>query len=512
MILGGGPNRIGQGIEFDYTCVHAAFALRDLGYESIMVNCNPETVSTDYDTSDKLYFEPITVEDVLSIYEKEKPEGVIVQFGGQTPLNIAEELEAAGVPILGTSVTSIDLAEDRERFAAIIEKLEIPMPEPGTAVSLEEALKVAERIGYPLVVRPSYVLGGRGMEIVFDEEMLTKYVVGAIEITPEKPMLIDKFLEDALECEVDAISDGIDVFIPSIMEHIELAGIHSGDSACVLPPIGISEAHMKTLEEYTKRIATELKVIGLMNIQYAIMDGKIYILEANPRASRTVPLVSKVTSVSMARMATEVMLGAKLESLDTHRRTYSHFGVKETVFPFNMFPEVDPVLGPEMRSTGEVLGLAQSFEIAFFKSQVAAGFTPPLKGTALITVASSDRERALPVARDLVSVGFKILSTSGTAAYFKENGIECESIKKLHEGRPNIVDAMHNGEIQYVLNTPIGKESVYEDSYIRKSAIKYNIPYYTTTAAALAAARGIKATREKRVDVRSLQSYHRDIK
>ena len=512
MILGGGPNRIGQGIEFDYTCVHAAFALRDLGYESIMVNCNPETVSTDYDTSDKLYFEPITVEDVLSIYEKEKPQGVIVQFGGQTPLNIAEELEAAGVPILGTSVTSIDLAEDRERFAEIIEKLEIPMPENGTATSLEEALKVAERIGYPLVVRPSYVLGGRGMEIVFDQEMLTKYVMGAIEITPEKPMLIDKFLEDALECEVDAISDGTDVFIPSIMEHIELAGIHSGDSACVLPPIGISEPHIKTLEEYTKRIAIELKVIGLMNIQYAIMDGKIYILEANPRASRTVPLVSKVTGVSMARMATEVMLGAKLESLDTHPRTYSHFGVKETVFPFNMFPEVDPVLGPEMRSTGEVLGLAHSFEIAFFKSQVAAGFTPPLNGTALITVASSDRQRALTVARELVLSGFNILSTSGNAAYFKENGIECESIKKLHEGRPNIVDAMHNGEIQYVLNTPIGKESVYEDSYIRKSAIKYNIPYYTTTAAALAAARGIKATREKRIDVRSLQSYHREIK
>ena len=512
MILGGGPNRIGQGIEFDYTCVHAAFALRDLGYESIMVNCNPETVSTDYDTSDKLYFEPITVEDVLSIYEKEKPEGVIVQFGGQTPLNIAEELEAAGVPILGTSVTSIDLAEDRERFAAIIEKLEIPMPENGTATSLEEALKVAERIGYPLVVRPSYVLGGRGMEIVFDQEMLTKYVMGAIEITPEKPMLVDKFLEDALECEVDAISDGTDVFIPSIMEHIELAGIHSGDSACVLPPIGISEAHIKTLEEYTKRIAIEIKVIGLMNIQYAIMDNKIYILEANPRASRTVPLVSKVTGVSMARMATEVMLGAKLESLDTHKRIYSHFGVKETVFPFNMFPEVDPVLGPEMRSTGEVLGLAHSFEIAFFKSQVAAGFTPPLNGTALITVASSDRQRALMVARELVLSGFNIISTSGNAAYFKENGIECESIKKLHEGRPNIVDAMHNGEIQYVLNTPIGKESVYEDSYIRKSAIKYNIPYYTTTAAALAAARGIKATREKRIDVRSLQSYHREIK
>jgi len=511
MIIGGGPNRIGQGIEFDYTCVHAAFTLRELGFESIMVNCNPETVSTDYDTSDKLYFEPVTVEDVLSIYEKEKPIGAIVQFGGQTPLNIAAELEASGVNILGTSVRSIDLAEDRERFADIIRNLEIPMPEPGTARSLEEALDVAGRIGYPLIVRPSYVLGGRGMEIVYDDEMLEKYVAGAIEITPQRPMLIDKFLEDALECEVDAISDGTDVFIPSIMEHIELAGIHSGDSACVLPPVGISEEQMETLKEYTRRIATKLKVVGLMNIQYAIKDDVVYILEANPRASRTVPLVSKVTGVSMAQIATQVMLGAKLADMDSHLRTYPHFGVKETVFPFNMFPEVDPVLGPEMRSTGEVLGMADSFEIAFFKSQVAAGSSLPLEGTALITVASGDRQRALIVGRELFSMGFTILATKGTAGFFKENGVECEVIKKMHEGRPNIVDAMHNREIQFVLNTPIGKEGVYEDSYIRKSAIKYNIPYHTTTAAALAAAMGIRAARENLIDVRSVQSYHRDV-
>ncbi|MEE9401994.1 MAG: carbamoyl-phosphate synthase large subunit, partial [Desulfobacteria bacterium] len=512
MIIGGGPNRIGQGIEFDYTCVHAAFALRDLGYESIMVNCNPETVSTDYDTSDKLYFEPITVEDVLSIYEKEKPEGVIVQFGGQTPLNIAVELETAGVKILGTSVESIDLAEDRERFAAVVKELEIPEPEHGTATSLEEALDVSKRIGYPLVVRPSYVLGGRGMEIVYDEEMLERYVSGAIEITPDKPMLIDKFLEDALECEVDAISDGMDVFIPSIMEHIELAGIHSGDSACVIPPVGISDEYIKTLEEYTRYIATELKVVGLMNIQYAIKDGVVYILEANPRASRTVPLVSKVTSVSMARIATEIMLGAKLKDMDTHQRKYPHFGVKETVFPFNMFPEVDPILGPEMRSTGEVLGLAESFEMAFFKSQIAAGNTLPLEGTALITVNSSDQPRALPVAKELAEMGFNILATEGTAAFLRKDGIDCEHINKLHEGRPNIADAMANREVQFVLNTPIGKESAYDDSYIRKSAIKYKIPYFTTTAAGLAAARGIKAAHEGRIDVKSLQSYHHNVK
>ncbi|MBW6470336.1 MAG: carbamoyl-phosphate synthase large subunit [Methanosarcinaceae archaeon] len=511
MIVGGGPNRIGQGIEFDYTCVHAAFTLKDLGYESIMVNCNPETVSTDYDTSDKLYFEPITVEDVLSIYEKEKPEGAIVQFGGQTPLNIAAELEAAGVKILGTSVRSIDLAEDRELFADIIRKLDIPMPDPGIATTLEAALDAAGRIGYPVMVRPSYVLGGRGMEIVYDDEMLTKYVAGAIEITPEKPMLIDKFLEDALECEVDAISDGDDVYVPSIMEHIEQAGIHSGDSACVLPPVGISEEQMNTLNEYTRRIATELKVVGLMNIQYAIKDEKVYIIEANPRASRTVPLVSKVTGVSMARIATEVIMGGKLKDMDTHQRKYPHFGVKETTFPFNMFPEVDPVLGPEMRSTGEVLGMADSFEAAFFKAQVAAGSPPPLEGTALITVAKGDRSRALTVAQELSSMGFKIISTGGTARFLIEKGIECESVKKLHEGRPNIVDAMHNSEIQFVLNTPVGKEGAYDDSYIRKSAIKYNIPYYTTTAAGLAAAKGIRAAKEGRIGIKSVQEYHRDV-
>ncbi|MCX9014242.1 MAG: carbamoyl-phosphate synthase large subunit [Candidatus Methanoperedens sp.] len=512
MIIGGGPNRIGQGIEFDYTCVHAAFTLRDLGYESIMVNCNPETVSTDYDTSDKLYFEPITVEDVLSIYNKEKPLGAIVQFGGQTPLNIAEELEAAGVNILGTSVLSIELAENRELFAEIINKLGIPEPEHGTATSLDGALEVAKRIGYPLIVRPSYVLGGRGMEIVYDEEMLRKYVAGAIEITPEKPMLIDKFLENALECEVDAISDGTDVFLPSIMEHIELAGIHSGDSACVIPPVGISDEHIKTLSEYSRRIATELKVIGLMNIQYAIQDGKVYIIEANPRASRTVPLVSKVTGVSMARIATEIVLGAKLRDMDTHVRTFPHFGVKETVFPFNMFPEVDPVLGPEMRSTGEVLGMADSFGMAFFKSQVAAGSPLPLEGAALITVAPADRKLVIPVVKELSGMKFKILATDGTADFLRENGIECETIKKLHEGRPNIVDAMQNGEIQLVLNTPVGKESAHDDSYIRKSAIRYGIPYQTTTAAALAAAKGIRAARENRIDVKPLQAYHVDVK
>ncbi|MBU4139429.1 MAG: carbamoyl-phosphate synthase large subunit, partial [Euryarchaeota archaeon] len=511
MIIGGGPNRIGQGIEFDYTCVHAAFTLREMGSESIMVNCNPETVSTDYDTSDKLYFEPVTVEDVLSIYEKEKPQGAIVQFGGQTPLNIANELEEAGVKIMGTSVDSIDLAEDRDRFGKVIEKLRIPAPDHGTAISLEEAIKVAARIGYPLVVRPSYVLGGRGMEIVYDASMLKKYVEGAIEITPEKPMLLDKFLEDALECEVDAISDGDDVFIPSIMEHIELAGIHSGDSACVLPPIGIKEEELKTLEEYTRRIAIELKVVGLINIQYAIQKGKVYILEANPRASRTVPLVSKVTGVSMARIATQVLLGVKLKDIDTHRRKYSHFGVKEAVFPFNMFPEVDPVLGPEMRSTGEVLGLADSFAMAFYKSQVAAGFTPPLNGTALITVAKVDRQGALVVAKELVDSGFKIIATEGTADFLIENGIDCEAVKKLNEGRPNIVDMMKNGDIQFVLNTPVGKQSAYDDSYIRKSAIKFKIPYFTTTDAGRAAARGIRAARENRIEVKSLQEYLAEI-
>jgi carbamoyl-phosphate synthase large subunit len=514
MILGGGPNRIGQGIEFDYTCVHAAFTLRDMGYESIMVNCNPETVSTDYDTSDKLYFEPLTVEDVLSIYNKEKPMGAIVQFGGQTPLNIAKELEEAGVAILGTSPESIDLAEDRKRFAQVVRKLGIPQPESGTAVTLDEALVVAGEIGYPLMVRPSYVLGGRGMEVVFDDTMLTAYVNAAVDISPGRPILIDKFLENAIEVEADAVADGEDAFVPSIMEHIELAGIHSGDSACAIPPRTISEKHCATIDEYTKKLAIELKVVGLMNIQYAIADDKVYILEANPRASRTVPIVSKVTGVQMARIATELMLGRKLSQMGLIRKVYPHVGVKESVFPFNMFPEVDPTLGPEMKSTGEVLGMADSFGLAFFKSQQAAGQRLPEKGTVLISVTRKDQQEILGVARFLRQAGFSITATEGTRKFLAENGVESAFIKKVHEGRPNIVDAIHNREINLIINTPIGKSSVYDDSYIRKTAIKYKIPYITTTAAAKAAADGIRAYIENgcKIEVKSLQAYHREIK
>ena len=513
MILGGGPNRIGQGIEFDYTCVHAAFALRDEGYESIMVNCNPETVSTDYDTSDKLYFEPLTVEDVLSIYNKEKPIGAIVQFGGQTPLNIAEELEIVGVNILGTSPESIDLAEDRKRFKEVMTKLGIPQPESGTAISLEEALEVAQDIGYPLMVRPSYVLGGRGMETVYDDEMLTSYVNAAVDISPGRPILIDKFLENAIEAEADAIADGEDAFVPSIMEHIELAGIHSGDSACVIPPRTIPDKHIKTINEYTKKIAVELKVVGLMNIQYAIANDIVYILEANPRASRTVPLVSKVTGVQMARIATQMMLGKKLKDLNLKQKKYSHTGVKEAVFPFYMFPEVDPTLGPEMKSTGEVLGIADTFGLAFYKSQEAAGQKLPVKGTALITVTEKDKKDVLGVAGFLREIGFNILATDGTHKFLTKNRIESTPIKKVHEGRPNIVDAIHNKEINLIINTPIGKSGKYDDSYIRKAAIKYKIPYITTASAAKATAEGIKAYLESKgaVNVKSIQAYHKEI-
>ncbi len=512
MVIGGGPNRIGQGIEFDYTCVHAAFTLRDEGYESIMVNCNPETVSTDYDTSDKLYFEPLTVEDVLSIYNKEKPMGAIVQFGGQTPLTIAKELEDAGVKILGTSPESIDLAEDRKRFRSVMQKLEIPQPESDTAITLQEALAIAKKIGYPLIVRPSYVLGGRGMEVVYDEDMLISYVNAAVEMSEERPILIDKFLENAIEAEVDAISDGEDVIIPSIMEHIELAGIHSGDSACSIPPKSIPEKHIKTMEEYSKKIAIELKVIGLMNIQFAIANDQVYILEANPRASRTVPLVSKVTGVSMATIATQVMLGKKLKDLNIKKRKYPHVGIKEAVFPFNMLPEVDPILGPEMRSTGEVLGIADSFGLAFFKAQDAAKQRLPTKGTALITVAPKDQgEVIINAAKNLAEIGFKIKATEGTKEFLEKNGVKAELIKKMHEGRPNIVDAIQNKEINLVINTPIGKESKYDDSYIRKAAIKYGVTYITTPAAAKAAAEGIKAYLENPGSVKSLQEYHKEI-
>jgi len=512
MVLGGGPNRIGQGIEFDYCCVHAAFTLREEGYESIMVNCNPETVSTDYDTSDKLYFEPLTVEDVLAIYEKEKPEGVIVQFGGQTPLNLARQLSQAGVRIIGTSPNTIDLAEDRDLFKKMMEKLGIPMPASGMAGNFTEAVDIAAGIGYPLMVRPSYVLGGRGMEVVHDEEMLKRYVEAAVGVTPERPILIDKFLENAIECEADAICDGVDAFVPAIMEHIELAGIHSGDSACVIPPISISARHQETIRDYTKRIAIELGVVGLMNIQYAIAGETVYILEANPRASRTVPLVSKVCNISMARIATRLMLGQKLTDLQIRQGSFSHFGVKESVFPFSMFQEVDPLLGPEMRSTGEVLGLADSFGLAFYKAEEAAQQMLPREGTVLITVNDQDKGGVLEIARAFGQMGFSILATGGTQEFLLAHNVPAASILKAHEGRPNIVDAIKNGEIALVINTPAGRLSKTDDSYIRKAAIKYKVPYITTIAAAVAAAKGIAAFLKGHGRAKSLQDYHRDIR
>jgi carbamoyl-phosphate synthase large subunit len=511
MVLGGGPNRIGQGIEFDYCCVHAAFAIRKAGYESIMVNCNPETVSTDYDTSDKLYFEPLTTEDVLSIYHKEKPEGVIVQFGGQTPLNLAKELSEAGVKILGTTPETIDLAEDRDRFRHVMEKLGIPQPESGMASNMKEALEIAGRIGYPLMVRPSYVLGGRAMKIIIDEEMLGQYVAAAVDVSPDRPLLIDKFLEDAIESEADAIADGTDAFVPVVMQHIEYAGIHSGDSACVIPPVVIPEHHVKTIEEYTRRIAMELNVVGLMNIQYAIFEDIVYILEANPRASRTVPLVSKVCNVAMATIATQILLGKKLTDFNLHKKKFKHFGVKEAVFPFNMFPSVDPLLGPEMRSTGEVLGLAGTYGMAFFKSQEATQTSLPVEGTVLITIADRDKERIIQVAKNFKDMQFRILATGGTLKFLNEHGVEAELIKKIYEGRPNIVDAIKNGEIDLVINTPAGKLSEYDDSYIRKNAIKHKVPYITTTSAALAATKGIQDRRNGEYRVKSLQEYHREI-
>ena len=511
MILGGGPNRIGQGIEFDYTCVHAAFALRDEGYESIMVNCNPETVSTDYDTSNKLYFEPLTVEDVLTIYEKERPEGVIVQFGGQTPLNIAEELKDNGVNVLGTSPESIRFAEDRENFREKIISLDIPQPESSTARSLEEAVKIANRIDYPLMVRPSFVLGGRGMKIIYDELTLRKYAEEAIQVSPEYPMLIDRFLENAIETEVDALSDGNKTFVAAIMEHIELAGVHSGDSACVIPPRTIKEEHLKTIEKYTHQIAKELKVVGLINIQYAICDDKVYILEANPRASRTVPLVSKVTGIPIARIATYLMLGRKLKDFPELRKyKFPYVGVKEAVFPFNMFPGVDPLLGPEMKATGEVMGIADTFGLSFYKAQEAAGLKLPVEGNALLTVADKDKSDLLPIAKEIHKLGFNIYATEGTSHFLKEHGIPNRKIKKLHEGRPNIVDAIKNKDLQLIINTPIGRSSKYDDSYIRIMAIQHKVPYITSIAAAQASVEGTEAIKKHKILPKSLQEYHRE--
>ncbi|MDP8233901.1 MAG: carbamoyl-phosphate synthase large subunit [Candidatus Saelkia tenebricola] len=509
MILGGGPNRIGQGIEFDYTCVHAAFALREAGFESIMVNCNPETVSTDYDTSDKLYFEPLTVEDVLAIYEKEKPIGAIVQFGGQTPLNIAQELKDNGVNILGTTPESICFAEDRERFREKMIVLNIPQPQSGVARSLEEAIKIADEIGYPLMVRPSFVLGGRGMEVIYDEEMLEKYAREAIQVSPEYPMLIDRFLEHAIEAEVDALSDGEDTYVASVMEHIEYAGVHSGDSACVIPTRNITKEQLKTIEEYTFKIAKELKVVGLMNIQYAICDDKVYILEANPRASRTVPLVSKATGMPIAHVATLLNLGKKIKDFpELKKNTIPFVAVKEAVFPFNMFPEVDPLLGPEMRATGEVMGMADNFGLAFYKAEEAAGSKLPTSGNILLTVKDVDKTELAPLAQRLEKLGFNIYATDNTSRFLEKKGISNTKINKLHEGRPNISDAIKNNEIQLIINTPIGKTSKYDDSYIRIMAIQNKIPYITTIAAAEASIEGIEAIISEEISPVSLQDYY----
>ena len=513
LILGGGPNRIGQGIEFDYCCVHTAMALREAGYETIMVNCNPETVSTDYDTSDKLYFEPVTLEDVLQIYEAEKPLGVIVQFGGQTPLNLARGLKDAGCNVLGTSVDSIEAAEDRDQFHAIMDKLGIPMPESRMAADLAEALKAAGEIGYPLMIRPSFVLGGRGMEVIYDEQMLREYVAMAVGVTPDRPLYLDRFLHHALECEADALSDGKDVFIPAVMQHIELAGVHSGDSACVLPPVSIPPMQRATILDYTRRIAQELKVVGLMNMQFAIEDGKVYVIEANPRASRTVPLVSKVCGTQMARLATRLMLGETIASLGLKEKRIPYYGVKEACLPFEKFPEVDPVLGPEMRSTGEVLGMANTFGLAYFKSQEAAGLPLPTEIGKVLFSLSDKAPDAAEAALRFADLGCTILATEGTAKFLEGKGVPCERIAKIGEGRPNVIDVITNREVELVVNTPSGRRDARaDDASIRKAAIKGRIPYLTTPAAALAAARGIRTARDGEGAVRSLQEYHATIR
>ncbi|MDE6761655.1 MAG: carbamoyl-phosphate synthase large subunit [Lachnospiraceae bacterium] len=516
MILGGGPNRIGQGIEFDYCCVHAALALKKLGFETIIVNCNPETVSTDYDTSDKLYFEPLTLEDVLSIYKKEKPLGVIAQFGGQTPLNLAAELEKNGVKILGTSPSVIDLAEDRDLFRAMMEKLEIPMPESGMATTVEEATAIAEQIGYPVMVRPSYVLGGRGMEVVYDEESMTGYMNAAVGVTPDRPILIDRFLNHALECEADAISDGTHAFVPAVMEHIELAGVHSGDSACIIPSVHISAENVATIKEYTRKIAEEMHVKGLMNMQYAIENDKVYVLEANPRASRTVPLVSKVCNIRMVPLATDIitseLTGRPSPVPDLKEQSIPYYGVKEAAFPFNMFQEVDPVLGPEMRSTGEVLGLSPSYGEAFYKAQEAVQSTLPLEGTVLISVNRKDKAEVVEIARSFSEDGFNIIATGNTYELISGAGIPAKKVKKLYEGRPNILDMITNGDIDLIINSPVGKDSVNDDSYLRKAAIKAKVPYMTTIAAAKATADGIHYLKTHPTsEIKSLQILHSEI-
>jgi carbamoyl-phosphate synthase large subunit len=508
MILGGGPNRIGQGIEFDYCCVHAAFALKEDGFETIMVNCNPETVSTDYDTSDKLYFEPLTLEDVLNIVERENPDGVIVQFGGQTPLKLALSLERAGVKIIGTSPDNIDLAEDRERFRELLNRLELKQPQSGAARSYEDALQIAALLGYPILVRPSYVLGGRAMEIVYDQDTLQRYVTHAVAASPEHPVLIDKFLDDAIELDVDALADGERVVIGGIMEHIERAGVHSGDSACSLPPKSISTDIQQEIRRQTSALALALNVRGLMNVQFAVKGKDIYVLEVNPRASRTVPFVSKATGVPLAKFAARIMVGKKLGELGlTAEVLPRHVSVKESVFPFNKFPGVDTILGPEMKSTGEVMGIDTTFGVAYAKAQLGAGTRLPRAGKVFISVRDEDKEPVAPIARKLEGLGFHIVATRGTAAYFKQHGIAVEIVKKVQEGSPNIAEAIKNGEIAMVINTPRDAHSHADSFHLRRNAVDYQVPYFTTIAGADAAAEGIELLKEREFDVRPLQEY-----
>ncbi len=512
MILGGGPNRIGQGIEFDYCCVHASFALREEGIESIMVNSNPETVSTDYDTSDKLYFEPLTKEDVLHIVETEKPMGVIVQFGGQTPLNLSVGLHAAGVPILGTQPESIDRAEDRKLFQAMLNKLGLVQPANGTALTIKDAVNVAETIGYPVVVRPSYVLGGRAMKIVYDQSALENFTRLAIQASPDYPVLIDKFVEDAFEFDVDAICDGRTTIIGGIMEHIEEAGVHSGDSACVLPPISIDSRFIEQMTQATKAMAKELNVVGLMNVQYALKDGQLYVLEVNPRASRTIPFVSKATGVPLAKLATKVMLGRSLQELGlTAEIVPAHLSVKEAVLPFDRFPGVDILLGPEMKSTGEVMGIGADFGSAYAKAQLGAGQNLPTEGTVFISVIDNDKKTVLPVAAKYRDAGFKIMATQGTSRFLGDNGIANTAVNKVSVGRPHVVDAIKNGEIQLVINTSIGGETRRDGYYIRRNALRYKVPYATTTAGGIAIYKAIEALRIKKTAVKTLQEYHSEL-
>jgi carbamoyl-phosphate synthase large subunit len=508
MILGGGPNRIGQGIEFDYCCVHAVFALKEEGFQTIMVNCNPETVSTDYDTADKLYFEPLTREDVLAIVARENPDGVIVQFGGQTPLKLAVPLQEAGVRIIGTSPDSIDRAEDRERFADLLGVLGFRQPPNGSARAVGEAVEIAARIGYPVLVRPSYVLGGRAMEIVYEETKLRRYMERALEAAPDRTILVDKFLEDAIELDVDAVSDGELVVIGGIMQHIERAGIHSGDSACSLPPVSVHATLLEEVRRQTIALALELRVVGLMNVQFAVKGDEVYILEVNPRASRTIPFVSKTIGVPLAKLAAKTMVGRKLRELGFEEEIIPpHIAVKEAVFPFSKFPGVDTLLGPEMRSTGEVMGIGHSFGVAFAKAQMGAGAVLPLRGTAFVSVQDADKPGLVPVALRLVRSGFSLVATHRTAAYLRRHGLHVEGINKVQEGSPHVVDAIEAGRVDLVINTPLGQGATEDSFSIRRSALECRVPYFTTIAGAGAAAEGIEFLRNAAVDVQAIQDY-----